>query len=506
MTKDSFFNQFKSPNKPLIIADLANNHGGSLSLAKEMCEELAEIQKQSGFRIAMKLQYRNLDTFIAPNFKGDHSFSYIKRFEETALSWDDFRRITEYAKELGLLTAATPFDEISIEHVLKHGHDFLKIASASSTDWPLLSKIPGLDIPIVVSTGGLTEKETERVASFFSHAEIDFAIMHCVALYPTDTHNLNLSRISEIRSRFNRPTGYSTHESPDDLLAGPLALAAGATILERHFGKQSASNSVNAYSSERDTLKNWIDVLANSMNYLIDLDTYRSIKRQKETLRKLQRGVRAAEEIPESSELTINNLTFSIPIIDNQLSANEISIRSRFVANSLISKGSEISLNNTNHESFLNVVEEIVQETRELLNGANVALSRDQQLEISHHYGIENFKKIGMAIITQVNREYCKKILVIFPGQTNPEHFHKKKEETFIVLKGELSVVLEGSAHQVGSGQVLVIPRGSKHILSSVEGCVVEEISTQHFANDSYYSDTQINANQSRKTLSSFWV
>jgi N-acetylneuraminate synthase len=111
-----------------------------------------------------------------------------------------------------------------------------------------------------------------------------------------------------------------------------------------------------------------------------------------------------------------------------------------------------------------------------------------------------------MAIITQVNREYCKKILVIFPGQTNPEHFHKKKEETFIVLKGELSVVLEGSAHQVGPGQVLVIPRGSKHILSSVEGCVVEEISTQHFANDSYYSDTHINANQSRKTLSSFWV
>ena len=39
---------------------------------------------------------------------------------------------------------------------------------------------------------------------------------------------------------------------------------------------------------------------------------------------------------------------------------------------------------------------------------------------------------------TLVNKDYCKKIIYQFPGQTNPEHFHKIKEETFILLEGDL--------------------------------------------------------------------
>ena len=41
-------------------------------------------------------------------------------------------------------------------------------------------------------------------------------------------------------------------------------------------------------------------------------------------------------------------------------------------------------------------------------------------------------------LINVINREYCKKVLVQLAGQMHPWHFHKRKEETFLVLWGEL--------------------------------------------------------------------
>ncbi|ASY14010.1 putative sialic acid synthase [Candidatus Planktophila dulcis] len=505
MQTDSWFSKYKTPNRPLIIADLANNHGGSVELAKVMCQELAELQDESGFRIAMKLQYRNLDTFIAQKYKGDHSFSYIKRFEDTALTWDEFGEITNFAKSLGLLTAATPFDEVSVDYVHSHGHDILKVASASATDWPLLNTICATQLPTIVSTGGLSDKETERVASRFSNAQIDFAIMHCVAIYPTASAQLNLTRISELKEKFRRPTGYSTHEDPADLLAGPLALAAGASILERHYGKSTEKIGVNSYSSERAIFSSWLHQLTETILRLADIDFDNTVSVQKETLRKLQRGVRAAIDIPNSTQITEQLSVFSIPVIGNQLTANDLSIRNRFVTTEDIKAGEEVTTLRILQESSLDILDTIVRETRDTLNLAKIVLKQDQQLEISHHYGIEKFYEYGMVMITQINREYCKKILVLQAGQSHPEHLHHQKEETLILLRGDVRISLDGIEHVLAPGQILVIPRETKHSFYTHGGCVLEEISTQHVPSDSYYSDESINSNLSRKTFSSFW-
>ena len=41
-------------------------------------------------------------------------------------------------------TACTPFDEVSAKKVFNQKYDFVKIASCSSTDWPLVEKIYSL--------------------------------------------------------------------------------------------------------------------------------------------------------------------------------------------------------------------------------------------------------------------------------------------------------------------------------------------------------------------------
>jgi quercetin dioxygenase-like cupin family protein len=100
-----------------------------------------------------------------------------------------------------------------------------------------------------------------------------------------------------------------------------------------------------------------------------------------------------------------------------------------------------------------------------------------------------------------VNRAYCKKLLILFPGQLHPEQYHKKKEETFHVLHGTLQVRLNGQERLMRSGDVLTVERGVRHEFLSPEGCILEEISSTHFKNDSFYTDESINRNPYRKTL-----
>ena len=92
-------------------------------------------------------------------------------------------------------------------------------------------------------------------------------------------------------------------------------------------------------------------------------------------------------------------------------------------------------------------------------------------------------------IINVLNRAYCKKLLVVLPGQHHPGHFHKEKEETFHVLWGELDLYLDGKLVHLGPGDMQLIERGQLHEFRSEGGCIVEEISTTHVPKDSHYKD-----------------
>ena len=81
---------FGTVRKPLLILELANNHNGSVDHGKKIIDRAAEAIAGLGFDAAIKFQYRDLDTLIHPQFKGDYSYKYIKRFEETRLTDEQF--------------------------------------------------------------------------------------------------------------------------------------------------------------------------------------------------------------------------------------------------------------------------------------------------------------------------------------------------------------------------------------------------------------------------------
>ena len=97
---------------------------------------------------------------------GNHEIPLIKRFSETRLNTNQFKEIIDFCKTNNMGTMVTPFDENSVDLLIKHNVDFVKIASCSFDDWPLLEKIAKTNKKVVASCAGADEKTIENVVSF----------------------------------------------------------------------------------------------------------------------------------------------------------------------------------------------------------------------------------------------------------------------------------------------------------------------------------------------------
>ena len=127
-----------------------------------------------------------------------------------------------------------------------------------------------------------------------------------------------------------------------------------------------------------------------------------------------------------------------------------------------------------------------------MLKNANIHIEDNTKFEISAHYGLENFHKTGCIIVDKINRDYCKKLLIMSKNQNHPVHHHIKKEEAFELLSGDCVLVLNEKEIKLKLGKPVLIPRGVDHSFRTISGCIIEEISTTHFTGDSIYQDPNI--------------
>ena len=187
-------------NKKIVILEMANNHMGDVEHGKNLIKEYAKICKNyTDIEFVFKLQYRNLDTFIHPKFKNRMDLKFIKRFNETRLSEDEFLELIECMRENDFKVMVTPFDNDSLPLLKKHNVDLVKIASASFNDWVLLEDIVKLDLPIIASTAAAAVEVIDDVVSFFKHRNKNFMLMHCIGEYPTKKEHMNLNQIDFLK-------------------------------------------------------------------------------------------------------------------------------------------------------------------------------------------------------------------------------------------------------------------------------------------------------------------
>lgn len=493
--------------RDLFVFDLANNHQGDVEHALNIIRGIGNVVRKQQVRGVFKFQFRQLDTFIHPAHQKNSDNKHIPRFLATRLDRAQCQLLLDAVRAEGMLAMCTPFDEESVELITDMGFDLIKVASCSAKDWPLLQSVAEANLPIIFSTGGLQLNNIDDLTSFFDHRGADFAIMHCVSLYPIPSDKFNLNQIDVLRHRYrNRVIGWSTHENPDETIPIQMAVAKGARMFERHVGISTADIKLNAYSAAPEQADRWISAWKQAVE-LCGIIERQVSNNEQESLDSLRRGVYALKPIKKGQLLEREHVFFAMPYMEGQLDSGNW--KSGILAQADVKPHAPLRLNQLRipyNPEYL-VLKEAVHEVKAQLNEARIALNSEFEVEYSHHYGIVRFREYGAVIINCINREYCKKILVQLPGQKHPMHFHPLKEETFQVLFGDLTVSVDGHVRTLVPGEVCLVMPGVWHNFWTENGCVFEEVSTTHYNSDSVYKDAKINKlpRHERKTVVDHW-
>lgn len=479
--------------KPLFIFEMANNHQGSVEHGKRIISAMREVSAPfaAEFRFAVKFQYRDLDTFIHPAMKGRGDIKNVKRFEDTRLSREEYGELLGAVRTNGLLAVCTPFDEISAAQIKEDGYDYIKIASCSFGDWPLMEAVAATRLPVIASAAGSGMETVRSVVSFFINRRIPLALMHCIGEYPTPNERLQMNQIDFYRREFPGITmGFSTHEAPENMEPVKIAVAKGARIFEKHVGVPTETITLNGYSANPDQVREWLASASASFAMCgVENARYAPSDREGADLAALKRGAFVRfDRLEPGKPMSINDVYFAFPCQPGQLLAQDFSKYSRMVPEKALNRDAaimraDVSMDMERHSMVTRYMAQIVS----LIKVSNAVVPVGSTCDLSHHYGLENFEDTGLALIECVNREYCKKLLVLLPGQQHPTHRHIKKEETFIVLHGELTVQCGDKERTIRRGETMTVERDTPHSFSSAIGCVFEEISSTHFHNDSYY-------------------
>ena len=311
----------------LFVLELANNHLGNLERGLKIVAEFAQVVRFNNIRATIKLQFRDIDTFIHKDFVDRKDLRYVKKTLDTRLSDEDFVTLVTAIRQAGFIATATPFDERSVDLCVALGIPIIKLASSDLNDWILIEKIAKTKKPVIVSTGGSSLKDVDDIVTFFANRNIPLGINHCVSLYPTEDSELELNQIDFLRNRYPQNTiGFSTHEYMNWTNSMFIAYAKGARMFERHIDIETDGVKVSPYCSLPYQIDEWFRAFHKTKEMCGAPGTQKRIppKREIDYLDALVRGVYAKADLPEGHRLVDDDVYLAVPLQKGQLSCREL--------------------------------------------------------------------------------------------------------------------------------------------------------------------------------------
>jgi len=297
-----------------VIAEVGHNHQGSVDTAKQ----LFDAAKQAGAN-AVKLQKRdNKHLFTSKMYHSDYESenafgkTYGTHRDALEFSWEEYVVLQQYAKEIGLIFFATPFDLPSVDFLEKLNLPLYKIASGDLKSTPLLKYVAKIGKPILVSTGGGDMEDVQRAYDVITAENPNLAILQCTAAYPCEPEEMNLSVINTYRNRFtDKVIGLSDHQNGISMAL--VAFSLGARIVEKHFTLNRAwKGTDHAFSLEPHGLTKLVRDLKRARTALGD-GIKKSIDKEKKPLYKMGKKLVAAKNLSKGKVLSDEDINLKSP-------------------------------------------------------------------------------------------------------------------------------------------------------------------------------------------------
>ena len=222
----------------LIVAELSANHNHDFDLAMRTIKAMADAGAD-----AVKFQ-----TFRPDSFTMDADTEYfgprkdglwkgwrpIDLYTQGAMPYEWQPKLKQYANELGMICFSTPFDKEGVDFMEEMDMPMYKIASMEINETNLIRYAASKHKPMVMSTGAASEEDIQLAVDICrEEGNNDITLLKCTSEYPAPIEKANLLTIPDMASRFGVKVGVSDHSMTN--LVPTLAVALGATIVEKHF-------------------------------------------------------------------------------------------------------------------------------------------------------------------------------------------------------------------------------------------------------------------------------
>ena len=224
-----------SPDQPaFVIAEIGNNHNGSLDLAKKLVDEAVKAGADCAkFQMrSMSELYRTSDagSDISEDLGAQYTLDLLARFQ---LKTEELFLIFDYCKKQGIVPLCTPWDKESLALLEGYGMQAYKLASADLSNHELIDAMAKTGKPLICSTGMSNEAEIIDAVKLLNRLNANYILLHCNSTYPAPFKDINLNYIERLSQIGNCIVGYSGHER--GVAVAISAVAKGAKVIEKHF-------------------------------------------------------------------------------------------------------------------------------------------------------------------------------------------------------------------------------------------------------------------------------
>lgn len=281
-----------------VIAEIGINHEGDPDVCLQMVEEAAKAGAD-----AVKLQTIDADENYVPGTESHEIFSraWISR-EATAEAF-------ALARSLGMEAFTTCGDITTLSWVDCLNPSAHKISSGLITHLPLIQAAAETGKPIILSSGMCGTDEIRRaIETAYLGGAKDICVLQCTSIYPASPESLNLRAIRTLSAEFGIPAGFSDHSV--GCRAAALAVAAGASVLEKHFSLDpSRLGFDHRLSLDRSGLTELVAAVREAETMLGKKEKILS-EAQRASADRYLRSIVARRDIADGERLTLENTGF----------------------------------------------------------------------------------------------------------------------------------------------------------------------------------------------------
>ena len=307
-----WFQQGIQKNEVYIIAEISQNHDGSLGQAHAFIDAVAGTGVD-----AIKFQTHIAEAESTPDepfrvkfsYEDKTRYDYWKRMEFTYEQWEE---LYHHAKKAGLDFLSSVFSVEAFEMLQAIGIPAWKLGSGEVFNKYLVDKMVETGKPILLSSGMSTYEDIDKQVEQIKNNP--YAIMQCTTAYPCPPEEIGLNVIPIMKDRYNCPIGLSDHSGT--IFPSLAAVANGALMIEVHvtmspymFGPDvKASVTIEQLREMTEGIR----MITRMLNAPLDKAELKAEQRELKNI--FAKGIYLKKDIMKGEALDIEKVSFKKPL------------------------------------------------------------------------------------------------------------------------------------------------------------------------------------------------